>query len=101
MAVEDVPDYMHRLVQTMDAKLRRSEMDIAIALAEARGPLSIDELAEETGYTTRTIKKRVGTLSDRLHGEPLIRQDEDGDAILHTQLASAIRQSIESEDREE
>lgn len=90
MAAEGVPDYVRDLVRAMDDHLRASEMAIAVALAEADEPLMISELAERAEYTERTIKKRVETLAEALHGEPQIRR-EDETVSLHPQIAAALR----------
>ena len=95
MAAEGVPDHVRDLVRAMVEHLRASEMAIAEALAEAGGPLTMSELAERADYTERTIKKRVETLSEAVHGEPQVRQE--GDTVsLHPQLAAAIRDHLES-----
>ena len=80
-----------RLVELLDDRLKQSEWEILTALAAADGPLTVDELAEETGYTERTVKKRVGTLEDQLHGGTLLQRDEDGNPLLHPQFARAVR----------
>jgi predicted transcriptional regulator len=90
MAANEVPPELVTLVDKMQTEYRDSEYDIAVALAEAHGPLTTEELADETGYTERTIKKRVGTLEEALRGEPLITVDDDG-AELHPRLAEALR----------
>ena len=80
-----------RLVELLDDRLKQSEWEILTALAAADGSLSIDELVDETGYTERTVKKRVGTLEDQLHGGTLLSRDDDGNPVLHPQFASAVR----------
>ncbi|SFK74267.1 Winged helix-turn-helix DNA-binding [Halogranum rubrum] len=80
-----------RLVELLDGRLKQSEWEILTTLAAADGPLTIDELAEETGYTERTVKKRVGTLEDQLHGGTLLRRDDDDNPVLHPQFARAVR----------
>lgn len=92
MGQKDVPESVERLITLMHEDFRESEVEIAHALAEADEPLSMDELAERTGYTERTVKKRVGTLEERLHGEPFLTRDEDGNPSLHPQFAAALRQ---------
>lgn len=93
MAAEGIPDYVRDLVRAMEDHLRESEMGIAVALAEANEPLTISELAERAEYTERTIKKRVETLEEALHGEPQIHRD-DSMVSLHPQIASAIREHL-------
>ncbi len=90
MGADAVPDELVRLVEKMHEDYTASEVEIATALAEAEAPLSIDEIAAETGYTERTIKKRVGTLEERLQGPPLIQRDENDHPYLHDELAKAI-----------
>lgn len=98
MATEEVPEELAALAEKMSTEYRDSEYDIARALATADDGegLSIEELAEQTGYTERTVKKRVGTLEDELGGEPLLRRDEDDQPVLHPELAAAIRSHVES-----
>ena len=96
MAMEDVSDSVARLVTLMHEQFRASEVDIAVAVAAADGPLSIDDLVEETGYTERTVKKRAGTLEEQLHGEPFLTRSDDGAISLHPEFAAAIRQYEES-----
>ena len=91
MASDGVPAELERLVQKMHDEYTQSEVDIAIALAEAEGPLSTDELAEATGYTERTVRKRVGTLEEQLGGSPLLARDEDDRPYLHEAVAEAVR----------
>lgn len=91
MATEGVPAELERLVEKMYDDYTQSELDIALALAEADDPLSVAELADETGYTDRTIKKRVGTLEEQLRGPPLIDRDEDDRPYLHPAVAEALR----------
>lgn len=93
MATEEVPEELAALAEKISTEYRDSEYDIARALAateEGEG-LSTDELAEETGYTERTVKKRIGTLEEELGGDPLLRRDEDDRPVLHPSLAAAIR----------
>lgn len=90
MASEAVPEELERLVQKMHDAYTQSEVEIALALAEAGEPLTTEELAESTGYTDRTIRKRVRTLEERLRGEPLINRDDDDNPYLHPELASAL-----------
>lgn len=97
MATEEVPEELTALAEKMATEYRDSEYDIARALAAADDGegLSIEELAEETGYTERTVKKRVGTLEDALRGEPLLRRDENDRPVLHPALATAVRSHAE------
>lgn len=90
MTTDQIPDELLRLVEKMRDEYTASEYEIAMVLAEAGGPLSVAELAEETGYTDRTIRKRTGTLEEALHGEPLLRRDEDDRPVLHPALAEAL-----------
>lgn len=96
MATDEVPDELVRLVRKMHDEYTQSELEIALALAEAGGPLSVEKLAEETGYTDRTVKKRTGSLEDNLRGEPLLRRDEEDRPVLHPELVSAL-QRVEPE----
>ncbi len=98
MATDEVPEQLAALAEKIATEYRDSEYDIARALAatEDGEGLSIEELAEETGYTERTIKKRVGTLEEELGGDPLLRRDEDDRPVLHPELAAAIRARDES-----
>lgn len=91
MDTDDVEDVLVDLVTKMHDQFRESELDIAHALAEADGPLSVDELVERTGYTERTVKKRVDTLEERLKGEPLVERTEAGQPRLEPHLARALR----------
>lgn len=91
MATEGVPAELERLVRKIHDEYTQSEVDIASALADADEPLSMAEIADETGYTERTIKKRVGTLEEQLHGPPLISRDEDDRPYLHPAVAEAVR----------
>lgn len=92
MSADEVPAQLVQLAEKIRDEYRTSEFDIAAALAAADGPLSVAELAEETGYTERTIKKRVGTLEEALDGEPLLDRDDDDQPSLHPVLARAIRE---------
>ncbi|MCL7416340.1 MAG: helix-turn-helix domain-containing protein [Halalkalicoccus sp.] len=92
MATEEVPAKLAALAEKMATEYRESEYEIALALSNADEPLSTEELAEETGYTERTIKKRVGTLEEELGGEPLLRRDEEDRPVLHPALATAVRE---------
>lgn len=98
MATEEVPEELAALAEKMSTEYRDSEYDIARALAAAEDGegLSTEQLAEETGYTERTVKKRVGTLEEALGGEPLLRRDEDDRPVLHPALAAAIRSRDDS-----
>jgi hypothetical protein len=80
---------LDRLVELLDERLRTSEWEILTALAAADEPMNYGALAEATGYTERTIKKRVGTLAEVVHGETLLRTE--GDPRLHPQFAAAVR----------
>lgn len=82
---------VERLVELLDDRLRDSEWDILVALAEADEPLTVEGLAEETGYTERTIKKRVDTLEDQVHGGTLLKREDDGTPYLHPQFAAVVR----------
>lgn len=93
MAQSDTPAELEALVEKMRDTYVDSEYEIAQALAEADTSVSTGSLAEETGYTERTIDKRVDSLIDQLGGEPLASRDEDGDPRLHPALAAAIRTS--------
>lgn len=97
MGTDAVPEELAELVQKMHDEYTQSEVEIAEALATAEGPMSIAELAEETGYTERTIKKRVGTLEDALRGPPLIERDEEDRPYLHESFAAALR-TVDPED---
>ncbi|MGM0590885.1 MAG: helix-turn-helix domain-containing protein [Halobacteriota archaeon] len=83
-----------RLVELLDEQLRRSEFEILTALAEANEPLTETALAEATGYTERTIHKRVGTLEERIHSETLLSRDEEGNPVLHPQFARSVREYL-------
>lgn len=91
MSSEAVPEELEKLVQKMHDTYTQSEVEIALALAAEDGPLEISDLAEETGYTDRTIRKRVGTLEEQLRGPPLIQRDDADRPFLHPELASALR----------
>ncbi|WP_435362296.1 hypothetical protein [Haloarchaeobius sp. DFWS5] len=94
--VDDVPPAVEALAEKMGTAYVQSEFDIARTLATADEPLSVATLSERTGYTERTITKRLGTLDDRLGGEPLARLDGDGRGSLHPLLARALRERVES-----
>lgn len=91
MATDGVEETLAKLVRKLEEDYTASEYEIAVALAEAEGPLSTEDLAEATGYTERTINKRVDTLEERLHGDPLLQRDEDDRPYLHPELAAALR----------
>jgi predicted transcriptional regulator len=91
MAQSDTPAEIEALVEKMRETYVDSEFEIAQALADQDGSVSIDTLAEETGYTERTIEKRVDSLIERLGGEPLASRDGQGRPRLHSALAAAIR----------
>lgn len=95
MATEEVPEKLAALAEKMATEYRDSEYEIALALANADEPLSTAELAEEADYTERTIKKRVGTLEERLGGDPLLRRDDEDRPVLHPELGAAIRDQAE------
>jgi predicted transcriptional regulator len=95
MATEEVPAELAALSEKMATEYRDSEYEIAIALASSEEALSTEELAEETGYTDRTIKKRVGTLEEALGGDPLLRRDDEDRPVLHPALARAVREYTE------
>lgn len=90
MAEQEVPEELARLVDKMHSDYLDSEVAIASALAEADGPLDIDELVEVTGYTKRTVQKRVDSLEERLHGSPLLERPDDDTVALHPRLATAL-----------
>ncbi|WP_435346480.1 hypothetical protein [Haloarchaeobius sp. HRN-SO-5] len=92
---EETPQEVAALVEKMATEYVQSEYEIARALASAEGPLSIDDLVEETGYTDRTVEKRVDTLEQRLGGEPLFQRDEEDRPMLHPVLARAVRDETE------
>jgi DeoR/GlpR family transcriptional regulator of sugar metabolism len=81
---------VERLVELLDDRLKRSEWDILAALAAADQPRSVDDLVEATGYTERTVRKRLDTLEEQVHGGTLLRRTEDG-ATLHPQFAAVVR----------
>jgi predicted transcriptional regulator len=91
MAQSDTPPEIEALVEKMRDTYVDSEFEIAQALADQDGTLSIEELTEATGYTERTVEKRVESLIDRLGGEPLAGRDDEGRPRLHSTLAAAIR----------
>lgn len=93
MTAESVPGTLQQLVEKMQREYKQSEMDIAVALANEDGAVSTDELAAQTGYTERTVRKRVGTLEEQLRGPPLLQRTEDDAPFLHPELARAIRES--------
>jgi DNA-binding MarR family transcriptional regulator len=92
MAETEARNSVARLVELLDDRLKKSEWEILVALAEADGPLTNEELAEKAGYTERTISKRVDTLEEQVHGGTLIQRDDDGNPYLHPQFAAAVRQ---------
>lgn len=83
-----------RLVELLDDRLKQSEWEILTALAAADGPLSTEELVEETGYTERTVKKRVGTLEEQIHSGTLLYRDDDDNPVLHPQFAQVVREYV-------
>ncbi|WP_224333959.1 helix-turn-helix transcriptional regulator [Haloprofundus halobius] len=92
MAETEAQNNVDRLVELLDDRLKNSEWEILVALAEADGPLTKAELAESTGYTERTVSKRVDTLEEQVHGGTLVQRDDDGNPYLHPQFAAAVRQ---------
>ncbi len=93
MATDGVEETLAALARKMEDEYTASEYEIAQALAQAEGPLSTEELGEATGYTDRTIRKRVGTLEEQLGGPPLLQRDEEDRPFLHAALAEALRDS--------
>ena len=91
MAEQEVPQELQRLVEKIHSEYLDSEVAIADALASADEPLDIDALVEATGYTERTVKKRVDSLIDRLGGEPLIAKRNDETVELHPRVGVALR----------
>ncbi|WP_129112913.1 winged helix-turn-helix transcriptional regulator [Halegenticoccus tardaugens] len=91
MAQTEADNPVERLVELLNERLRQSEWDILVALADADAPLTVDELADETGYTDRTVKKRVDTLEEQVHGGTLLHRDENDNPVLHPQFARAVR----------
>jgi DNA-binding IclR family transcriptional regulator len=91
MSATEVPQELTALAEKLRSEYRDSELAIAEALAEADEPLSIDALAEATGYTERTVKKRVDTLEERLGGAPLLRRDDADRPSLHPEVTAALR----------
>jgi len=91
MAQSDTPAELEALVEKMRETYVDSEFEIAQALAAADTAVSIEDIAAETGYTERTIDKRVDSLIDQLSGEPLASRNDDGHPQLHPELAAAIR----------
>lgn len=91
MSSDDIPQELISLVEKMHDDYTQSELDIALALAEVDDAVSIQDLAETVGYTERTIKKRVGTLEERLGGSPLITRTENDAPQLHPAFANALR----------
>lgn len=94
MAEEEVPSELERLAEKIHAEYLDSERAIALALAEASEPLGVPELAESTGYTERTIKKRIDSLEERLGGEPLLSRVEDDRVLLNQHVANALRVAV-------
>ncbi len=91
MAHSETQSTVEQLLELLDDRLRKSEWEILVELAEVDGPLTPSELADRTGYTERTIKKRIDTLEDCLHGGTILHRDEDGNPSLHPQFAEAVR----------
>lgn len=96
MGEADVPDELLNLVRKVRDDYLDSEVAIAEALASADGPLTIEALVDETGYTKRTVKKRVESLVENLQGEPLVRYADDEEVELHPAVRQAFS-SVESE----
>lgn len=94
MAEQEVPKELTRLVEKMHTEYLDSELAIASSVAEAEGPLTIDELVEATGYTKRTVKKRIDSLEERLQGAPLIQRTDDS-VKLHPMFAVALNAAAE------
>ncbi|WP_224268143.1 winged helix-turn-helix transcriptional regulator [Haloprofundus salinisoli] len=92
MAETEARNSVDQLVELLNDRLKQSEWEILVALAEADGPLTEDELAEATGYTERTVSKRADTLEEHVHGGTLVQRDDDGNPYLHPQFAAAVRQ---------
>jgi len=93
MSPESVAPELVDLVEKLRSEYRDSELDIAEALADAGESLSIEELAEVTGYTERTVEKRVGTLEERLGGAPLLQRDDEDRPFLHESVVEAFEQA--------
>jgi biotin operon repressor len=93
---ESAGSSVERLVDLLEERLKQSEWDILTALARADEPLTVDRLAEETGYTERTVSKRVDTLAEQVHGGTLLQTTGDG-ARLHPQFAAAVRRHVDAE----
>ena len=91
MTDTETPNSVERLVELLDERLIQSEWEILVALASADDALTIDDLVEETGYTERTVKKRLGTLEEKVQGGTLLSRSESGDPQLHPQFARAVR----------
>lgn len=90
MSPESVPPELVDLVEKLRSEYRDSELDIAEALADAGEALSIEDLAELTGYTERTVEKRVGTLEEQLGGAPLLQRDDEDRPFLHDAVVEAF-----------
>lgn len=91
MAEAEVPEELVRLVEKIHDEYLDSEVAIATALASADEALDLDELVETTGYTERTVKKRVDSLEERLQGPPLFERVDEGKVRLHPRVAAAMR----------
>lgn len=91
MAEAEVPEELARLVEKMHDEYLDSEVAIATALATADEALDLEELVEATGYTERTVKKRVDSLEERLQGQPLFERVGEGEVRLHPRVAAAMR----------
>jgi hypothetical protein len=87
---------VERLVELLDDRLRASEWDILTALAAADEPMSVDELVDATGYTDRTVKKRIDTLAEVVRGDTLLYRTDEGEPALHPALAAAVRSFVDA-----
>ena len=93
MAEQEVPTELTRLIEKMHEDYLESELAIATALADAGKPLTVEDLVEATGYTKRTVKKRVESLEERLQGPPLIDRPDEEHVDLHPRVAAALLQA--------
>jgi hypothetical protein len=85
---------VERLAELLSERLIKSEWEILVALAQADRALGPEELVEATGYTERTVKKRVNSLTEEIVGErditKLFRRTADG-PVLDSTFAAAVR----------
>jgi hypothetical protein len=85
---------VERLAELLSERLIKSEWEILVALAQADRALGPEELVEATGYTERTVKKRVNSLTEEIVGErditKLFRRTADG-PVLDPTFAAAVR----------